>query len=113
MLEFQRLYWHVASSCTGGRAQGRGHASLHLCAGRRAPDPLALSGAPPAGKRRQFSVHQLTDEAVLPEAIARDPLEIVETQGSAANPNIAKPLAIFGADRRNAKGWDTTDVVTS
>src|SRR5690606_16936726 len=57
-------------------------------------------------------VHQLTDEAVPPEAIARDPLEIVETQGSAANPNIAKPLAIFGADRRNAKGWDITDVVT-
>jgi RHH-type proline utilization regulon transcriptional repressor/proline dehydrogenase/delta 1-pyrroline-5-carboxylate dehydrogenase len=31
-------------------------------------------------------VHQLTDEAVPPEAIARDPLEIVETQGPAANP---------------------------
>jgi len=57
-------------------------------------------------------VHQLTDEAVPPESIARDPLEIVETQGPAANPNIAKPAAIFGADRRNAKGWDITDVVT-
>jgi RHH-type proline utilization regulon transcriptional repressor/proline dehydrogenase/delta 1-pyrroline-5-carboxylate dehydrogenase len=57
-------------------------------------------------------VHQLTDEAVPPEAIARDPLEIVETQGPAANPNIAKPAAIFGADRRNARGWDITDVVT-
>ncbi len=57
-------------------------------------------------------VHQLTDEAVPPEAIARDPLDIVETQGAAANPNIAKPSAIFGAGRRNAKGWDITDVVT-
>ncbi len=57
-------------------------------------------------------VHQLTDEAVPPEAIARDPLEIVETQVPAANPNIAKPAAIFGADRRNARGWDITDVVT-
>lgn len=57
-------------------------------------------------------VHQLTDEAVSPDVIARDPLEIVETQGPAANPNIAKPSAIFGAGRRNAKGWDITDAVT-
>ncbi len=57
-------------------------------------------------------VHQLTDEDVAPEEIARDPLEAVETQGSAANPNIAKPAAIFGAGRRNAKGWDITDIVT-
>ncbi|CAM5370291.1 RHH-type proline utilization regulon transcriptional repressor/proline dehydrogenase/delta 1-pyrroline-5-carboxylate dehydrogenase [Aquamicrobium terrae] len=57
-------------------------------------------------------VHQLTDEAVPPEAIARDPLETVEMQGPAANPNIAKPAAIFGDGRRNAKGWDISDVVT-
>jgi len=57
-------------------------------------------------------VHQLTDEAVPPEAIARDPLEIVEMHGPAANPNIAKPAAIFGDGRRNARGWDITDPVT-
>ncbi|MFC5386405.1 bifunctional proline dehydrogenase/L-glutamate gamma-semialdehyde dehydrogenase PutA [Aquamicrobium segne] len=57
-------------------------------------------------------VHQLTDVSVSPEAIARDPLEIVERQGPAANPNIASPAEIFGASRRNAKGWDITDVVT-
>ncbi|MET3660214.1 bifunctional proline dehydrogenase/L-glutamate gamma-semialdehyde dehydrogenase PutA [Aquamicrobium ahrensii] len=57
-------------------------------------------------------VHQLTDEAVPPEAIARDPLEIVETQGPAANPNIVRPDAIFGADRPAARGWDITDTVT-
>ena len=57
-------------------------------------------------------VHQLTDEAVPPEEIARDPLAIVEAQGPAANPNIPAPAAIFGAGRRNAKGWDITDPVT-
>ncbi|MBE1206683.1 bifunctional proline dehydrogenase/L-glutamate gamma-semialdehyde dehydrogenase PutA [Aminobacter carboxidus] len=57
-------------------------------------------------------VHQLTDEDVAPEDIARDPLETVETQGSAANPSIPTPSAIFGAGRTNAKGWDITDPVT-
>ncbi|OQM77519.1 bifunctional proline dehydrogenase/L-glutamate gamma-semialdehyde dehydrogenase PutA [Manganibacter manganicus] len=57
-------------------------------------------------------VHQLTDNAVPPQVIARDPLEIVETQGSVANPNIPRPREIFGDGRLNAKGWDITDVVT-
>ncbi len=57
-------------------------------------------------------VHQITDEDVKAEDIARDPLEIIESQGSAANPNIAKPSAIFGAGRPNSKGWDITDPVT-
>jgi RHH-type proline utilization regulon transcriptional repressor/proline dehydrogenase/delta 1-pyrroline-5-carboxylate dehydrogenase len=57
-------------------------------------------------------VHQLTDEAVPPQEIARDPLEAVERQGAAANPNIARPDAIFGAGRTNARGWDITDAVT-
>ncbi len=57
-------------------------------------------------------VHQLTDEDVPPQEIARDPLETVESQGPAANPNIARPFAIFGAGRRNAKGWDISDAVT-
>ncbi|RAZ77191.1 bifunctional proline dehydrogenase/L-glutamate gamma-semialdehyde dehydrogenase PutA [Mesorhizobium atlanticum] len=57
-------------------------------------------------------VHQLTDEEVEPEEIARDPLAVVETQGPAANPAIARPAAIFGAGRRNSKGFDITDPVT-
>ncbi|WP_210205683.1 bifunctional proline dehydrogenase/L-glutamate gamma-semialdehyde dehydrogenase PutA [Pseudaminobacter salicylatoxidans] len=57
-------------------------------------------------------VHQLTDESVKPEEIARDPFETVATQGPAANPAIAQPLAIFGAGRPNAKGYDITDTVT-
>ena len=56
-------------------------------------------------------VHQITDVDVPAEAIARDPFEIVETQGPAANPSIPKPAAIFGASRRNSRGWDITDPV--
>lgn len=57
-------------------------------------------------------VHQLTDEEVEPEDIARDPLETVENQGQAANPAIARPSAIFGASRSNSKGFDITDTVS-
>ncbi|MBX3597387.1 MAG: bifunctional proline dehydrogenase/L-glutamate gamma-semialdehyde dehydrogenase PutA [Rhizobiaceae bacterium] len=55
-------------------------------------------------------VHQLTDEDVAPEVIARDPFGVVASQGKAANPNIAKPSDIFGKDRQNSKGWDINDV---
>ncbi len=54
-------------------------------------------------------VHQLTDADVAPEEIARDPFSVVESQGLAANPAIGAPSAIFGAGRRNARGWDITD----
>jgi RHH-type proline utilization regulon transcriptional repressor/proline dehydrogenase/delta 1-pyrroline-5-carboxylate dehydrogenase len=56
-------------------------------------------------------VHQLTDEDVKAEEIARDPFEVVETQGPAANPAIPKPATIFGASRSNSRGWDITDPV--
>ncbi len=57
-------------------------------------------------------VHQITDEDVKPEEIARDPLKTVEAQGLASNPNIAKPVEIFGAGRPNSHGWDITDKAT-
>jgi len=57
-------------------------------------------------------VHQLTDEDVAPETIARDPFDVIAQQGPAANPAIPLPAAIFGASRSNARGWDITDTVT-
>ncbi len=54
-------------------------------------------------------VHQLTDKDVPPEAIARDPFEAAARQGEAANPAIPRPVGIFGAGRRNARGFDITD----
>ena len=57
-------------------------------------------------------VHQIVDEAVSAEAIARDPFEVVASQGPAHNPAIPMPSAIFGAGRRAARGFDITDPVT-
>ena len=53
-------------------------------------------------------VHQIVDEDVAPETIARDPFELARSQ-EAINPNIKWPQAIFGRNRKNAKGWDITD----
>jgi RHH-type proline utilization regulon transcriptional repressor/proline dehydrogenase/delta 1-pyrroline-5-carboxylate dehydrogenase len=57
-------------------------------------------------------VHQIVDESVPAEEIARDPFEVVARQGPAPNPAIPMPAEIFGAGRANAKGWDVTDRVT-
>jgi RHH-type proline utilization regulon transcriptional repressor/proline dehydrogenase/delta 1-pyrroline-5-carboxylate dehydrogenase len=56
-------------------------------------------------------VHQVTDADVPPEDIARDPFAVIEDQGPAANPAIAKPSVIFGSSRNNSRGWDVTDPV--
>ncbi|WEX11456.1 bifunctional proline dehydrogenase/L-glutamate gamma-semialdehyde dehydrogenase PutA [Chelativorans sp. AA-79] len=57
-------------------------------------------------------VHQIVDEEVSAEEIARDPFGMVETQGSAANPAIPAPQLVFGPQRLNSKGWDITDPTT-
>ena len=57
-------------------------------------------------------VHQIVDETVPAEEIARDPFEVVARQGPAHNWAIPMPSEIFGAGRVNAKGWDVTDPVT-
>jgi RHH-type proline utilization regulon transcriptional repressor/proline dehydrogenase/delta 1-pyrroline-5-carboxylate dehydrogenase len=57
-------------------------------------------------------VHQIVDQDVSPEEIARDPLAIIATQGPAANPAIPEPAAIFAPLRGNSRGWDITDPVT-
>ena len=55
-------------------------------------------------------VNQIVDESVSPEEIARDPFDLVASFGNAiANPVITRPVDIFGAGRKNAKGWDITD----
>ncbi len=55
-------------------------------------------------------VNQIVDESVSPEEIAHDPFTLVDSFGDAiANPAIARPADIYGAGRRNAKGWDITD----
>ncbi len=57
-------------------------------------------------------VHQITDAEVPAEQIARDPLEAAAGNSQAAHPKIPKPAEIFGAERRNAEGWDISDPIT-
>ncbi|UCE31994.1 MAG: bifunctional proline dehydrogenase/L-glutamate gamma-semialdehyde dehydrogenase PutA [Burkholderiales bacterium] len=55
-------------------------------------------------------VNQIVDTAVPARAIARDPLEVVAAWGAAAsNPAILPAPALFGAQRRNSRGWDVND----
>jgi RHH-type transcriptional regulator, proline utilization regulon repressor / proline dehydrogenase / delta 1-pyrroline-5-carboxylate dehydrogenase len=54
-------------------------------------------------------VHQIVDEDVPAEAIARDPFDTIVAQGPAANPSIPTPAEIFGQTRSNSRGWDITD----
>jgi len=55
-------------------------------------------------------VHQIVDEEVPAEEIARDPIAIVESWGKTiANPAISPPADLYGPDRHAAKGWDLTD----
>jgi len=58
-------------------------------------------------------VNQIVDESVPATEIARDPLAVVEELDEALpNPGIPAPVDLFGADRRNARGWDITDPLT-
>ena len=55
-------------------------------------------------------VNQIVDGSVSAAEIARDPFQVAESLGAKiANPVIPRPAEIFGAGRRNAKGWDLTD----
>ncbi|KGM48639.1 bifunctional proline dehydrogenase/L-glutamate gamma-semialdehyde dehydrogenase PutA [Pseudooceanicola atlanticus] len=51
-------------------------------------------------------VHQIVDESVAPETIARDPFTVCD---GAPNPAISHPSAIYGKGRLAAEGWDLTD----
>ncbi len=57
-------------------------------------------------------VHQIVDDDVSPDEIARDPFATVEAQREAENPAILHPSKIFLPARMNSKGWDLTDPVT-
>ena len=58
-------------------------------------------------------VNQIVDETIVPEDIARDPIEAARKISPVnSNPNIPAPESIFGEGRLNAKGWDITDPPT-
>ncbi|WP_375057957.1 bifunctional proline dehydrogenase/L-glutamate gamma-semialdehyde dehydrogenase PutA [Zobellella sp. DQSA1] len=57
-------------------------------------------------------VNQIVDTRIQPEDIARDPFDAVEAMGDALSSKIiARPADLYGAKRRNSRGWDFTDPV--
>ncbi len=52
-------------------------------------------------------VHQIVDEEVAPETIARDPFRLSDI--ATANPYIVRGPELYAPARRNAPGWDLTD----
>ena len=52
-------------------------------------------------------VHQIVDETVSAEAVARDPFEALATAHAPAS--LVAPAAIFGAGRTNSEGFDLSD----
>ncbi|MGN8157364.1 bifunctional proline dehydrogenase/L-glutamate gamma-semialdehyde dehydrogenase PutA [Salinisphaera sp. SWV1] len=58
-------------------------------------------------------VNQIVDKSITPEEIAKDPVDAVKAMGNnISSKAIVHPFKLFGAQRRNSKGWDITDPVT-
>lgn len=57
-------------------------------------------------------VNQIVDTRIKPEDIARDPFDQIAAMGDQISSKaISRPAQLFGEKRRNAQGWDITDVV--
>ncbi len=54
-------------------------------------------------------VNQIVDEDVPPAEVSACPFDALEKAGIGPNPKLATGPHIFGAGRRNARGWDLTD----
>ncbi len=58
-------------------------------------------------------VNQIVDTSISPQDIARDPISQWQEFGDqVSNPSIELPINIYGRGRRNAMGWDITDLST-
>ena len=57
-------------------------------------------------------VYQIADVDIPAKVVAQDPIAKVLAFGeNVANPSIVKPVDLFGAQRKNSRGWDLTDPV--
>ena len=57
-------------------------------------------------------VHQILDEDIPVEHVARDPAAAVAALDGIANPRIPLPPDLYGPGRRNARGWSLADPPT-
>ncbi|MGY6696573.1 MAG: bifunctional proline dehydrogenase/L-glutamate gamma-semialdehyde dehydrogenase PutA [Roseinatronobacter sp.] len=53
-------------------------------------------------------VNQIVDEAVPPQVVAACPFAVLQKLPQGRNPKLASGPDLFGAGRRNARGWDLT-----
>lgn len=51
-------------------------------------------------------VNQIVDTQILPETIAKDPVEQAQSFATAFNTDLNKPQELFGQQRKNSKGWN-------
>ena len=51
-------------------------------------------------------VNQLLDEDVPAAILVRDPVDVTRAHGASPHPHIPLPPDLFGAQRRNARGWN-------
>ena len=58
-------------------------------------------------------VNQLLDAEVPVATLVRDPVGVVESLDTLPHPRIPLPPELFGAARRNARGWNLNDPVTA
>ena len=57
-------------------------------------------------------VNQIVDTRIKPEEIARDPFDKLAALGdNVPSKVITRPADLYGAERRNSRGWDITDPV--
>ena len=54
-------------------------------------------------------VNQIIDESVPAREVAADPFDALLSKSPVADGAIAAPPALYGAERRNSKGWDLSD----
>lgn len=54
-------------------------------------------------------VHQIGDTSRDLDAVAADPVALVQAHGGAPHPQILRPSALFGAERLNSEGTDLSD----
>jgi RHH-type proline utilization regulon transcriptional repressor/proline dehydrogenase/delta 1-pyrroline-5-carboxylate dehydrogenase len=58
-------------------------------------------------------VHQVLDESVPIPRVVADPVAAARAEGFSPHPRIPAPPALYGASRRNSRGWNLDDPATA
>jgi RHH-type proline utilization regulon transcriptional repressor/proline dehydrogenase/delta 1-pyrroline-5-carboxylate dehydrogenase len=108
--EFQRLHGMGESLFDAIVSKKQAHCRIYAPVGQH-QDLLAylVRRLLENGANSSF-VNQIVDESIKPEEIARDPFGVIEVMKNVlTSKTIVRPHALYGAARRNSKGWDITN----